>query len=102
LVEASKSVDRDRPAAGKTRSPSLTTPAADEPVSFAEHIKPMFRPYDRESMTFAFDLWEVDDVRENADAILERLRDGDMPCDGRWPSGQVALFEQWVATGKRD
>jgi hypothetical protein len=52
----------------------VTMPRADQPVSFAEHIKPLFRPSDRESMTFAFDLWDVDDVRSNADAILGRLR----------------------------
>jgi hypothetical protein len=53
-------------------------------------------------MTFAFDLWDIDDVRSNADAILGRLRQGTMPCDGRWSSGQVELFERWIATGKSD
>lgn len=80
----------------------MTKPGADRPVSFAEHIKPLFRPYDRESMEFAFDLWDVDDVRANADAILGRLRSGTMPCDGRWPPQQVELFGRWIATGKPD
>jgi hypothetical protein len=61
---------------------AMTMPAADQPVSFAQHIKPLFRERDRESMEFAFDLWDVDDVKSNADAILRRLRDGTMPCDG--------------------
>ena len=77
-------------------------PATDQPVSFTEQIKPLFRPEDRESMTFAFDLWDVDDVRSNADAILDRLRDGSMPCDGGWSSDKVELFGRWIATGKGD
>jgi hypothetical protein len=77
-------------------------PAADQPVSFAQHLKPLFRPTDRQSMAYAFDLWDVDDVRANADAILDRLREGTMPCDGGWPSDQVELFGRWIATGMLD
>jgi hypothetical protein len=80
----------------------VTMPAAGQPVSFAQHIKPLFRETDRASMTFAFDLWDVDDVRENADAILGRLRQGTMPCDGGWSSDKVELFGRWVASGKND
>ena len=80
----------------------MTLPAADQPVGFAAHIKPMFRPKDRESMEFAFDLWDVDDVRSNADAILDRLQQRTMPCDGAWSSEQVELFARWSATGKLD
>ena len=72
---------------------------ADQPVSFAADIQPMFRPKDRETMTFAFDLWDVEDVRSNADAILERLQEGTMPCDGAWSPDQVELFGRWIATG---
>ncbi len=72
-----------------------------EPVSFESDIKPMFRERDRESMEFAFDLWSFDDVRQNADAILARLKAGDMPCDSAWPRAQIDLFERWVAGGKR-
>ena len=74
----------------------------DRPLSFAEHIRPLFRADDREAMDFAFDLWNVDDVRANADAILERLEDGSMPCDGGWPSDQIALFSRWAAAGAPD
>ena len=80
----------------------MTMPAADQPVSFVEHIKPLFRPTDQESMAFAFDLWDIDDVRSNADAILGRLRQGTMPCDGGWSSDQVELFGRWIAAGKLD
>ena len=71
-----------------------------EPVSFEIDVKPLFRERDRSSMEFAFDLWSADDVSENADAILDRLKAGTMPCDGAWPQAQVDLFARWVASGK--
>ena len=71
-----------------------------EPVSFETDVKPLFRERDRASMEFAFDLWSHDDVSEYADAILDRLRAGSMPCDGAWPQAQVDLFERWVSNGK--
>ena len=71
-------------------------------VSFATDIRPLFRETDRDSMEFAFDLWDVDDVRSNADAILRRLRDGTMPCDVDWSPDQIELFSRWIATGKHD
>ena len=80
----------------------MTIPAADQPVSFDQHIKHLFRPTDRQSMAFAFDLWDIEDVRSNADAILGRLEEGTMPCDGGWSSDKVELFGRWIATGKLD
>ncbi len=73
---------------------------ATEPISFETDVKPLFRERDRSSMEFAFDLWSADDVSQNADAILDRLKAGTMPCDGAWPKAQVDLFERWVASGK--
>lgn len=73
--------------------------SAEQPVTFGAHIKPLFRPKDLQSMTFAFDLGAYEDVSENADHILRRLREGTMPCDGPWPAEQVALFERWVSGG---
>lgn len=73
--------------------------AADERVSFAEDIKPLFRPMDYESMAWAFDLASYDEVKENATAILARLRDGSMPCDVEWPEAQVERFQRWTETG---
>jgi hypothetical protein len=43
------------------------------------------RERDRQSIKFAFDLWAYDDVKANAKAVLDRLEDGSMPCDGAWP-----------------
>jgi CDGSH-type Zn-finger protein/truncated hemoglobin YjbI len=85
------------PAAAAGRSgPAVTLPGPGEPVSFAAHIKQLFRDSDRKSMSFAFDLWNVDDVRAHAGDILGRLRDGSMPCDGAWPEDQVAVFSRWT------
>jgi hypothetical protein len=70
-----------------------------DPVSYESDIRPMFRERDRRSMEPYFDLWSWEDVSEHAGAILERVRDGTMPCDGQWAEAQVAVFERWVASG---
>ena len=74
--------------------------SADSP-SFEADVKPLFREGDRRSMEFAFDLWSYDDVVQDADAILGRLRNGSMPCDGAWPDEQVELFQRWIDAGKQ-
>ncbi len=74
-------------------------PGPDQPVTFAAHVKSLFRARDRRSMEFAFDLWSYDDVSANAPAILSRIRAGTMPCDGRWPSEWVDVLQRWVDTG---
>jgi hypothetical protein len=71
------------------------------PPSFEADLKPLFREGDRRSMEFAFDLWSYDDVAQNSDAILGRLRNGSMPCDGAWPDEQVELFQRWMDAGKQ-
>jgi hypothetical protein len=73
--------------------------ATDEPISFERDIKPLFREGDGQSMKWAFDLWSYDDVAGNSSAILERLRDGTMPCDGAWPEDQIAVFQAWIEAG---
>ncbi len=77
----------------------MVLPGPDEPLSFEQHIKALFRQRDRQSMQFAFDLWSYDDVRQHAAAILERLRNGTMPCDGAWPQEQIDVFARWVDSG---
>jgi hypothetical protein len=74
--------------------------ATDEPISFERDIKPLFREGDRQSMKWAFDLWSHDDVAQNSEAILGRLRDGTMPCDSAWPDQRIAVFQDWVEAGK--
>ena len=77
----------------------VTLPGPGEPVTFAAHIKPMFRAKDRQSMQFAFDLWSYGDVRAHAAGILGQLDDGTMPCDGAWPAAQVEVFRRWTESG---
>jgi Ferritin-like len=72
----------------------------EEPMHFEQDVKPLFRERDRNSMRFAFDLWSRDDVSTHADAILERLDAGTMPCDGAWPAERVAVFRRWIDAGK--
>jgi CDGSH-type Zn-finger protein len=77
----------------------VTWPGPDETVSFAAHIKPLFREHDRKSMAFAFDLWSQTDAQTHAAGILERLRNGTMPCDGAWPAEKVEVFKRWTESG---
>jgi hypothetical protein len=69
-------------------------------AEFRDRHQPLFRERDRESMSGKFDLWSYDDVVQNADKILNRVRAGSMPCDGAWPEDRVALLAQWVDSGK--
>jgi hypothetical protein len=73
--------------------------ATDEPISFEKDVRPLFREDDRQAMTWAFDLWSHDDVARNGAEILERLRDGSMPCDRAWPEEQIELFRKWLEAG---
>jgi CDGSH-type Zn-finger protein/truncated hemoglobin YjbI/ferredoxin len=86
-----------QPTAEKDRP--VVLPQPDETVSFNKHIQTMFRARDRQSMKFAFDLWTYNDVKRNAPAILERVHNGSMPCDGSWPQQYVDIFERWVSSG---
>ncbi|HEY2578875.1 MAG TPA: ferritin-like domain-containing protein [Streptosporangiaceae bacterium] len=89
---------------GKDAQPmdDVPLPGPDERVSFETHIRPLFREKDRQSMSRAFDLWSVDDVRTHATAILARLRDGTMPCDTTWPPDRTAVFQHWTESGQQD
>ena len=79
--------------------PSFSIPGADVNLSFAKHVKPLFRKMDRESMRFVFDLWSYSDVSKYATEILRRLENGTMPCDGAWPEEKVELLRRWIDAG---
>ena len=64
-------------------APPVTLPGPGEPVSFDRHIKPLFRDRDRQSMSFAFDLWSADDVRAHAQAFCSGCRTE--PCPATAP-----------------
>jgi len=68
-------------------------------VGFEAHVRPLFRERDRMSMLFAFDLWSRADVQRHAAEILERLRNGTMPCDGAWPDSWTEVFRRWADAG---
>ena len=89
----------DEEGSGTDAAQPVRLPAPGEPVSFGTHIRPLFRDRDRQSMSFAFDLWSGDDVRAHAAGILQRLQDGSMPCDGAWPADQIAVFQRWTESG---
>jgi hypothetical protein len=67
--------------------------------TFAADIRPLFRDSDIEEMSWAFDLASYDEVRDNAEAIYEKLSEGSMPCDGPWPDESVATFRAWIDAG---
>lgn len=66
---------------------------------FARDIKPLFCDTDRSSMDFVFDLWDYQDVKDNAQNILERILDGTMPCDEEWPQERIDLLKRWIDSG---
>jgi CDGSH-type Zn-finger protein/truncated hemoglobin YjbI len=80
-------------------APAVELPGADEAVGFEQHVKPLFRERDRTSMKFAFDLWSYEDVRANAEGILERVKAGTMPCDGAWSAEWIEVFARWTESG---
>jgi CDGSH-type Zn-finger protein len=89
----------EEPAQTKDDTEEVALPGPGETVSFEAHIKPLFREHDRKSMSFAFDLWSQADVQEHAADILERLRNGTMPCDGAWTQDKIEVFQRWTESG---
>jgi hypothetical protein len=77
-------------------------PSGDLAPSFERDIGPLFTDRDRAAMGWAFDLGEVASVRQHAQAILDQLAAGRMPCDSPWPAAQVALFRRWLQAGSPD
>jgi hypothetical protein len=68
-------------------------------VSFANDIRPLFRPIDVQHMQDVdpdYDLSDYDSVKDHADVIYERLADGSMPPGHPWPAANVARFKQWI------
>jgi NADPH-dependent 2,4-dienoyl-CoA reductase/sulfur reductase-like enzyme len=75
---------------------------ADDKLSFAEDIAPLFREMDVEEMKDIsnFDLSNYEDVKARANIIFERLSDESMPCDEPWPKEDLDKFKQWIESGK--
>lgn len=68
-------------------------------MGFTTDIKPLFREMDRQEMRWALDLWKYEDVRDNSQAILERIEAGEMPCDAPWSDEMIAKLRAWIAAG---
>jgi hypothetical protein len=84
-------------------APVVQPPAGDAPIpSFERDIRPLFTERDRAAMRWAFDLGEAASVRQHAEAILEQVTAGRMPCDAAWPPESVVLFRRWVLAGSPD
>ena len=77
----------------------MTQDTGEPIVGFEHDVKPLFRERDRRSMLSSFDLCSYDDVRANADAILDRVSDGSMPCDTAWTPEQVDVLQRWIDVG---
>ena len=68
--------------------------------SFAADIRPLFRPYDVDSMKpNGMDLSSYADVKEHAQDIYARLSAKDMPCDGEWSEGDLKKIKEWIDSG---
>lgn len=50
-------------------------------------------------MQVFFDLSSYEDVRDNAEIILERIEDGSMPCDKMWDPAEVETLRAWIDGG---
>jgi hypothetical protein len=70
--------------------------------SFDRDIRSLFTERDRAAMRWSFDLWEAASVRQHAEAILDQVAGGRMPCYGPWSAEQVELFRRWVQAGGPD
>ncbi len=74
-------------------------------VSFATDIRPLFTQTDIDHMSFFCDLSSYDDVKTNAQDIVDRLQaigGAVMPpasAGGPWTPDQIALFKQWMTDG---
>jgi hypothetical protein len=77
-------------------------------VGFAKDIRPLFTQIDIEHMSPFFDLSDYDDVKDNAQSILQRLKGQQgavMPPpptkggDGPWSAEKIELFQSWVDGG---
>lgn len=51
-------------------------------TSFRANIKPYFSECYQQNMTFMFDLWSAEDVKDNWDVIYDSVQSGRMPIEG--------------------
>jgi hypothetical protein len=70
-------------------------------VSFANDIRPMFRPKDINCMNGqGLDLTSYNDVKANASDIYQRVSSHSMPLGGPpWTAAMIAKFNSWMTQG---
>ena len=68
-------------------------------TSFAKDVRPLFRDKDVQAMKFRFDLGSYQEVKDNADGILETVSEGNMPCDQSWSPQEIATLNSWISEG---
>jgi hypothetical protein len=67
---------------------------------FAANIRTLFRASDVKTMKrYGVDLSSYEDVKKRAADIYGRLVEGDMPCDGAWPTDSLNSFKEWMDGG---
>ncbi len=68
--------------------------------SFSVDIRPLFRPYDVESMKpNGIDLSSYPEVKSRAKDIYSALSAKEMPCDGGWSDENLRKFKEWMEGG---
>jgi hypothetical protein len=75
---------------------------SDGTPGFARDIRPLFRDIDIDHMSFFCDLSKYEDVRDNAQEILNRLSGVSgrrMPPGSPWSPEKIALFKKWMDDG---
>jgi len=69
-------------------------------LSFLVDIRPLFRPYDIESMKpNGIDLSSYEEVKKHAQDIYARLSAKEMPCDEPWNDGDLKKIKEWIDSG---
>jgi hypothetical protein len=80
----------------------------EDTVTFAANIRPLFTQLDIDHMSWFCDLSKFEDVKANAQEILNRLKGKGgsvMPPpptkggDGPWSADKIDLFRAWIEGG---
>lgn len=50
-------------------------------------------------MEYYIDLWDYEQVKDDAENVLARVEDLSMPCDDPWDDERIGLLRDWIAEG---
>jgi len=69
-------------------------------IGFAKDIRPLFTDEDVDHMNDqGINLSDYNDVKSNADDILDSVKAGRMPPGRRWSPDKVQKFDDWMKGG---